>query len=190
MNQTPPSRPSAPVPPTAPQNLAPGKLPPTRGRTAEAPASAPLPPQKHHKVAANCLMVFFLFFINTSILFSQAYTDNLYHNFQNPPPDARPMMRWWGFGPGVVKTELEKELRTMKDAGIGGVEIQPVYPLMLDDSSKGINNLPYLSPDFLDAVTFANRTARSLGLRVDITLGSGWPYGGPPPPPHPPARPP
>ena len=124
-------------------------------------------------------MVFFLFFINTSILFSQAYTDNLYHNFQNPPPDARPMMRWWWFGPAVVKPELEKELRTMKDAGIGGVEIQPVYPLMLDNSSKGINNLPYLSPDFLDAVTFANRTARSLGLRVDITLGSGWPYGGP-----------
>ena len=26
---------------------------------------------------------------------------------------------------------------------------------------------------------FANNTARGLGLRVDITLGSGWPYGGP-----------
>jgi hypothetical protein len=89
------------------------------------------------------------------------------------------MMRWWWFGPAVVKPELEKELQTMKDAGIGGVEIQPVYPLMLDDPSKGINNLPYLSPGFLDAVAFANRTARSLGLRVDITLGSGWPYGGP-----------
>jgi hypothetical protein len=88
-------------------------------------------------------------------------------------------MRWWWFGAAVVKSELEKELRTMKDAGIGGVEIQPVYPLMRDDPSKGINNLPYLSPGFLDAVTFANQTARSLGLRVDITLGSGWPYGGP-----------
>ena len=67
----------------------------------------------------------------------------------------------------------------MHDAGIGGVEIQPVYALMLDDPSKGIKNLPYLSPDFLDAVSFANQTARSLGMRVDITLGSGWPYGGP-----------
>jgi hypothetical protein len=89
------------------------------------------------------------------------------------------MMRWWWFGAAVVKPELEKELHTMKDAGIGGVEIQPVYPLMLDDEAKGINNLPYLSPGFLDAVSFANQTARSLGLRVDITLGSGWPYGGP-----------
>ncbi len=67
----------------------------------------------------------------------------------------------------------------MASAGIGGVEIQPVYPLMLDDESKGIKNLPYLSPEFLDDIAFANRTARALGLRVDITLGSGWPYGGP-----------
>jgi hypothetical protein len=74
---------------------------------------------------------------------------------------------------------LQKELETMRNAGIGGVEIQPVYPLMLDDKSKGIKNLPYLSPEFLDAVNFANRTAQSMGMRVDITLGSGWPYGGP-----------
>jgi hypothetical protein len=99
--------------------------------------------------------------------------------FQNPPADARPIMRWWWFGPAVSKPELQKELEAMASAGIGGVEIQPVYPLMLDDASKGIKNLPYLSPEFLDHVAFANRTARALGLRVDITLGSGWPYGGP-----------
>ena len=89
------------------------------------------------------------------------------------------MMRWWWFGPAVEKPELQKELETMRGAGIGGVEIQPVYPLMLDDPTKGIKNYSYMSPEFLDAVSFANRTARSLGLRVDITLGSGWPYGGP-----------
>jgi hypothetical protein len=89
------------------------------------------------------------------------------------------MMRWWWFGPAVTKPELKKELETMRGVGIGGVEIQPVYPLMLDDETKGIKNLPYLSPEFLEDVSFANQTARALGLRVDITLGSGWPYGGP-----------
>jgi len=88
-------------------------------------------------------------------------------------------MRWWWFGPAVTMRELKIELEAMQKAGIGGVEIQPVYPLMLDDPVKGIRNLKYLSPEFLNAVTFANQTARSLGLRVDITLGSGWPYGGP-----------
>ena len=103
----------------------------------------------------------------------------LYRQFQAPPDDARPMMRWWWFGPAVTKPELQKELETMHSVGIGGVEIQPVYPLMLDDESKGIKNLAYLSPEFLDDVRFANVTAQSLGMRVDITLGSGWPYGGP-----------
>jgi hypothetical protein len=89
------------------------------------------------------------------------------------------MMRWWWFGPAVVQSELKKELATMHAAGIGGVEIQPVYPLALDDPARGIRILPYLSPEFLSDVSFANRIARSLGMRVSITLGSGWPYGGP-----------
>ena len=103
----------------------------------------------------------------------------LLRGFQNPPDDARIMMRWWWFGPSVVKPELERELRSMKEGGIGGVEIQPVYPVVLDDPARGFRNFPYLSDEFLDDVRFANNTARGLGLRVDITLGSGWPYGGP-----------
>ena len=89
------------------------------------------------------------------------------------------MMRWWWFGGAVEKPELERELRTMKAAGIGGVEIQPVYPLELDDTQHGFHNRPYLSPEFLSDVRFASTKARELGMRVDITLGSGWPYGGP-----------
>jgi hypothetical protein len=133
---------------------------------------------------------------------------DLHEQFLNPPDDCRIMMRWWWFGPAVTHAELARELRVMHDAGIGGVEIQPVYPLEL------LHNLPYLvlrntrkavsvssaptkalacsfppcrlvseaftlSNDFLEAVNFANETARALGMRVDITLGSGWPYGGP-----------
>ena len=67
----------------------------------------------------------------------------------------------------------------MKDAGIGGFEVQPVYPLTLDDPSKGLVNLRYLSPEFLAAVSSTARTAHELGLRMDMTMGSGWPFGGP-----------
>jgi hypothetical protein len=117
-----------------------------------------------------CCVPFFL---------AQAGAQDLHDGFMNPPDDARPIMRWWWFGPAVIRPELKLELETMQKAGIGGVEIQPVYPLMLDDQAKDIENLPYLSPEFLQDVGFANSTARELGLRVDITLGSGWPYGGP-----------
>jgi hypothetical protein len=97
----------------------------------------------------------------------------------SPPDDARPMVRWWWFGPAVVKPQLEREMLAMKQGGFGGFEIQPVYPMELDDTVRGIRNLPYLSADFLDAVSFVNQKARENKLRVDMTLASGWPYGGP-----------
>lgn len=102
----------------------------------------------------------------------------LRRGFAAPPADARPMMRWWWFGPAVERHELARELRTMKSAGIGGVEIQPVYPLENDDPQMEFHNLPFLSPEFLSMVGFAANTAHDLGMRVSITLGSGWPYGG------------
>src|SRR5258708_40366618 len=69
----------------------------------------------------------------------------LHHSFQNPPPDSRIMMRWWWFGPAVEKSELERELRAMKQGGIGGVELQVTYPLALDDPEHGFKNAPFLS---------------------------------------------
>ena len=103
----------------------------------------------------------------------------LQNNFRNPPEDSKIMVRWWWFGPAVTTEELDRELHAMKDAGIGGFEVQPVYPLTLDDPSKGLINLRYLSPEFLAAVSSTARTAHELGLRMDMTMGSGWPFGGP-----------
>jgi hypothetical protein len=104
---------------------------------------------------------------------------DLRKSFQNPPDDSRIMMRWWWFGPGVTKVELEKEMRMMKTGGIGGFEVQPVYPLALDDPTLPFKNLTYMSDEFLDMVRFTSEKSRELGLRMDMTLCSGWPYGGP-----------
>src|SRR4051812_46486147 len=94
--------------------------------------------------------------IQTAFLLSpvRAYcapVDDLRHSFTNPPDNARIMMRWWWFGPAVTKPELEREMRLMKDGGIGGFEVQPVYPLALDSETAGIKTLPFLSDEFLDA---------------------------------------
>jgi len=105
--------------------------------------------------------------------------NELQRGFERPPDDAKIMMRWWWFGPAVTKPELEREMRLMKDGGIGGFEVQPVYPLSPDDPAFGIKNLPYLSDEFIDALRFVSARARELGLRMDLTLGSGWPFGGP-----------
>jgi hypothetical protein len=98
---------------------------------------------------------------------------SLRSDFLADHPQARPLVRWWWFGPAVEPEELKREIAAMKAGGFGGFEIQPVYPLQTD------HNLPYLSDDFLNRVKVADRAGRAAGLRVDITLGSGWPYGGP-----------
>jgi hypothetical protein len=108
-----------------------------------------------------------------------ADTASLQRAFAQPPDDARIRMRWWWFGPAVTKPELEREMRMMKAGGMGGFEVQPVYPLALDGDPPGLRNLPFLSPEFLDMLRFSAAKAKELGLRMDLTLGSGWPYGGP-----------
>lgn len=140
-------------------------------------------PQKGTKVAktikqCSCFSVFLLCFFLIPTARAQSITE-LQRGFERPPDDAKIMMRWWWFGPSVTESELERELRLMKEGGIGGFEVQPVYPLLPDNPAAGIRNLPYLSDEFIDALRFVSVKARELGLRMDLTLGSGWPYGGP-----------
>jgi alpha-L-rhamnosidase len=110
---------------------------------------------------------------------AQTAIANLKNHFENPPDDAKPMMRWWWFGVAVEKPEILRELQQMKADGIGGAELAFVYPQVIDDPARGLVNEPFVSSAMLENVAYAAREARTLGLRLDVTLGSGWPYGGP-----------
>ncbi|WP_380787739.1 glycosyl hydrolase [Sphingomonas sp. R86521] len=103
---------------------------------------------------------------------------SLWDRFEHPADDARPMVRWWWFGPSVTNGELDREMAAMKAGGFGGFEVQPTYPLALDDPATGIRNSPYLSDPFLAALRHVGGVAQASGLRMDVTLGSGWPFGG------------
>jgi hypothetical protein len=59
---------------------------------------------------------------------------DLQASFENPPAAARPMVRWWWPGGDVSDEEIARELRIIKDAGFGGVEIQ--------SSKDGLNPVP------------------------------------------------
>lgn len=104
--------------------------------------------------------------------------DQLRKVFAQPPDDCRPIVRWWWFGPAVNKAQLEHQIETMKQGGFGGFEVQPTYPLALDNEIPGVVNLKFLSPEFLEDLGFVAGKAKELGMRMDLTLGSGWPYGG------------
>jgi hypothetical protein len=70
--------------------------------------------------------------------------DGLFDLFQTPPVTARPFVRWWWNGDKVTASELLRELDVLKEAGIGGVEINPIEFPVADDLA--IPSLPWLSP--------------------------------------------
>lgn len=91
--------------------------------------------------------------------------------------NARPWVRWWWNGDKVDATELKRELRVLHDAGVGGVEINPIeFPAKRCDS-LGIKSLVWLSDEWLDALEVTLREAKSLGMGSDLLVGSGWPFG-------------
>ena len=101
---------------------------------------------------------------------------DLYSIFKNPPDVYRPFVRWWWNGDKVEKAELARELRLLKKAGIGGVEINPVkFPARTDDLGKV--SLQWLSAEWIDHLKFAFDEAKSLDMTCDLIVGSGWPFG-------------
>ena len=91
------------------------------------------------------------------------------------PQTAKPWTRWWWMGNAVDEKNLSNLLETYHDAGLGGLEIAPIY------GAKGYEDryLDFLSADWLSMLDFTVTKARSLGMGIDMTQGTGWPYGGP-----------
>jgi hypothetical protein len=101
---------------------------------------------------------------------------SLYSIFKNPPANYKPFVRWWWNGDKIERDELARELRLLKEAGIGGVEINPIkFPAKTNDLGK--SSLQWLSPEWIDLLKFTFEEARSLGLTCDLIVGSGWPFG-------------
>ena len=96
--------------------------------------------------------------------------ETLRKDFANPPNEARPMVRWWWFGAAVVKPEILRELQQMKaDVNPGRRARHLVYPEVLDDPTKGLKNLSFLSPEMLDDVNYAQSEGRKLGMCVSMS---------------------
>ncbi|MDR0685889.1 MAG: glycoside hydrolase family 2, partial [Dysgonamonadaceae bacterium] len=102
-------------------------------------------------------------------------TDKLYELFKNPPATAKPFVRWWWNGDKLSAKEILRELDVLKNAGIGGVEINPIAFPGGDD--LGIPTLQWLSQEWIEMVKVALKGAEERGLICDIIVGSGWPFG-------------
>ncbi len=93
------------------------------------------------------------------------------------PDSCSPFVRWWWNGDKVDTLELKRELHLLHEAGIGGVEINPIeFPSMRCDS-LGIPSLTWLGDEWIAALGSTLREAKRLGMQCDLLVGSGWPFG-------------
>jgi len=98
----------------------------------------------------------------------------------NPSPwpaldqTTKPWTRWWWMGSAVDRESLKQSLIDFQKAGIGGVEITPIYGVQ----GQADKELDFLSSEWMEMLHYTLKTADSLDLGVDMVLGTGWPYGG------------
>ncbi|WP_229598124.1 glycosyl hydrolase [Runella aurantiaca] len=88
---------------------------------------------------------------------------------------AKPWTYWWWMGSTVTSSDITWQLENFAKAGLGGVHIIPIYGV------KGLEKeaISYLSPQWMQMLTHTVREGKRLGLGVDMTTGTGWPFGGP-----------
>lgn len=87
----------------------------------------------------------------------------------------KPWTYWWWLGSAVDEPNLTEHLEKYHKAGLGGVHIIPIY------GAKGYEQryVEYLSPRWMELLGHTIKEAKRLDMGVDITTGTGWPFGGP-----------
>ena len=104
------------------------------------------------------------------------FDGDLYKLFKTPDSAYRPFVRWWWNGDKVEAKELVRELHLLKEAGVGGVEINPIsFPSSGDDLGK--KSLTWLSDEWIDMLQVTFAEAKKLDMTCDLIVGSGWPFG-------------
>lgn len=96
-------------------------------------------------------------------------------NWPDVTADCKPGTRWWWLGSAVDTAGLKWNLDELSDAGIGTVEITPIYGVQGNDA----NEINYLSPEWMSMYKYTQQEAGRLGMYVDMNCGTGWPFGGP-----------
>src|SRR4030042_267898 len=89
--------------------------------------------------------------------------------------EHRPWTYWWWMGSAVNRNDITRILESFHTAGLGGGHIIPIYGV------RGMEDrfLPYLGPAWMEHLSHTVKEAGRLGMGVDMTTGTGWPFGGP-----------
>lgn len=89
--------------------------------------------------------------------------------------EMHPGTRWWWLGSAVDKANLTYNLEEYGRAGIGTVEITPIYGVQKNEA----NDIPFLSDKWMEMLKHTTAETKRLGMQTDMNTGTGWPFGGP-----------
>ncbi len=89
--------------------------------------------------------------------------------------ETKPWSRWWWFGNVADRASLTAALESAAAAGLGGLEITPIY------GTRGYEDrfVDFLSPEWTALLEHTLAEAQRLDLGIDLATGTGWPFGGP-----------
>src|SRR5918993_904221 len=110
----------------------------------------------------------------SAIFFFLLITSGEHLNAQQTFNTKAPWTYWWWMGSAVDSVNVQRQLLAFSNAGFGGVHIIPIYGVKgYEAQSK-----QFLSTDFMAMLDYTTSQAQDLGLGVDLTMGTGWPFGG------------
>jgi len=99
----------------------------------------------------------------------------LAQEWPTPTLEARPGARWWWLGSAVDKNGIEKNMRQYAAAGIGALEITPIYGVKGNEA----NEISFLSPRWMQTLRMVEQEGQRDSILIDMNTGTGWPFGGP-----------
>ena len=88
---------------------------------------------------------------------------------------TKPGARWWWMGSAIDKENIEWSMKQYADCGIGALEITPIYGVLGNEK----NNIEFLSPKWMEMLCFVQSEGKKNNIQIDMSTGTGWPFGGP-----------
>ncbi len=88
---------------------------------------------------------------------------------------AGPWVWWFWPGAAVTETGIRSQMISFQHSGFSGASINSIY------AANDLQHppIPFMSDKWIGMIRFTLRIADSLGMQVDLSPVSGWPFGGP-----------
>lgn len=122
------------------------------------------------KLSRNIVLFIVTILFLSSSLGAQNSTPNLVTE-----STIKPWAYWWWMGNSVTKDGITENLQAYQKSGFGGMHIIPIYGEKGDEE----NFIEFLSPKWMEMLVHTLNEAGKLGMQIDMTSGTGWPFGGP-----------